>query len=238
MKQLTRLNEPITFFKGDTKIEFYKNLKDNNGKIRARWNFPIYRNEIRRVLIETSDGECAYCGKKVNDDDFDIEHFLPKEKFPYLSYYFDNYLCSCKSCNQNKKKSYYPMSLDSKSEKLCDPILDGELENIIPYDRDAILKETTDRIIEPTFDKIEEHLEFEPASCNYQIKNNSSIGYETNKMFFDHREFVSRLQKISNQIVGEIKSGTKKEVVLAWGEILGYSFYIEKLYDFWYELLE
>ncbi len=233
MKQLKRINEPDSFFKSDIKIDFYKKLRDKNGKIRTRWNLPNYRNEIRQVLIETSAGECAFCGKKVNNDDFDIEHYLPKEYFPYLSYYFDNYLCSCKSCNQNKKKSYFPKSLENIKEKLGDPILKDKIENIIPYNRKKILKETTDRIIEPTFDKINEHLEFEPLSCNYLIVNQSNIGYETNKMFFDHREFVSRLQKISEQVLKEINSGTPKEIILQWAEILGYSFYIEKLYDFW-----
>ena len=33
MKQLIRLDEPESFFKNEKKIEFYKDLRDSNGKI-------------------------------------------------------------------------------------------------------------------------------------------------------------------------------------------------------------
>jgi hypothetical protein len=153
--------------------------------------------------------------------------------FPYLSYSFENYLCCCKHCNQSLKRTYYPKSLEDRREKLGEAILVGEIDGIIAFDKKEILEKTTDRIIEPTFDKIDEHLEFEPISGCYVEK--SKIGTETNKMFFIHREFVKILQDISEVVMEQVKNGAKKEDILSWSKICGYSFYIEKFYEYWAE---
>ena len=60
MKQLIRLEEPESFFKNEKKIEFYKDLRDSSGKIRSRWNLPTYQEDIKKVLFNTTNGECAY----------------------------------------------------------------------------------------------------------------------------------------------------------------------------------
>jgi uncharacterized protein (TIGR02646 family) len=237
MKQLFRLDEPQSFFKGEKKIEFYKDLKDNKGNIRDRWNYSKYQADLRSVLYEISGGECTFCGKKVSEIDFDIEHYLPKKFFPYLSYDFGNYLCSCKYCNQVLKKNFYPESLETIREKLGEPILVDEIEGIIPFDKKEILNTNTDRIIDPTFDEVDKLLEFDPLSCNYRIINSNTIGKNTNKMFFLHREFVVTIQKISSKIQKEILRGSTKEDIMDWANICGYSFYIDKLYDFWADFL-
>ena len=138
MKQLIRLEEPESFFKNEKKIEFYKDLRDSNGKIRSRWNLPTYQEDIKKVLFNTTGGECAFCGKKVSESDFDVEHYLPKEQFPYLAYSFENYLCSCKHCNQSLKKTYYPKSLDSIKQSLGESILVNEIDGIIAYNKKEI----------------------------------------------------------------------------------------------------
>lgn len=102
---IKRLSEPTSFFKG-LKIEFYKDLKDNHNNIRDRWNYPTYQADVKKVLFDATNGECAFCGDKVSENDFDVEQYLPKKFFPYLSYSFENYLCCCKNCNQNLKDYY------------------------------------------------------------------------------------------------------------------------------------
>ena len=234
MKKLIRLDEPESFFKNEKKIEFYKDLRDSSGKIRSRWNLPTYQEDNKKVVFNTTGGECAFCGRKVGESDFDVEHYLPKEQFPYLTYSFENYLCSCKHCNQNLKKTYYPKSLDSIKQSLGESILVNEIDGIIAYNKKEILDKTADRIIEPTFDNIEEHLEFEPFSCTYLVINNSCIGEETYKMFFNHREVVEYLQVISNQVYNMVKEGNTKDTILGIGNF-GHSFYVEKFYEYWTE---
>ena len=124
---------------------------------------------------------------------------------------------------------------DRKGGNEIDIVAINEIDGIIAYNKKEILDKTTDRIIEPTFDNIEEHLEFEPLSCTYLIKNNSSIGEETYKMFFNHREVVDYLQSINKQIMKMVVEGNSKDTILDLGLILGYSFYVEKFYEYWTE---
>jgi uncharacterized protein (TIGR02646 family) len=223
MKQIIRDAEPISFFKGEKKIEFYQDLRDDKGKIRDRWNLPTYKKDLVEVLLRMSRGECSFCGTKLGESNLDVEHYLPKEQFPYLSYCFENYLASCKPCNQNRKRSYYPRSLESRKDKLGESVLVGHIEgiNIEAYNKQALLTNTSDRIIEPSFDNIQEHLEFSPETTNYRAKTN--IGIETNRMFFNHSEVLIFLQKISSQVMKMIQEGSSKETILNWSDITGYS---------------
>lgn len=237
MKQIARGAEPVSFFKNEKKIEFYNDLRDDKGKIRDRWNLPTYKKDLVEVLLRMSSGECSFCGTKLGESNLDIEHYLPKEQFPYLSYYFENYLASCKPCNQNRKRSYYPKSLESIKDKLGESVLVGHIEGIKveAYNKHALLTNTNDRIIEPSFDNIQEHLEFSPETTNYLTKTN--IGIETNRMFFNHHEVLNLLQTISLKVKADIEEGNSKESILGWGNLMGYSFYIEQFYEYWIDFL-
>ena len=237
MKKMKRLSEPDSFFKGERKIKFYLDLRDGNGKIRDRWNLPTYKDDLRKRLLEMSDFECAYCGKLITDSDMDIEHFFPKESFPYLSYCFDNYLPSCKQCNQNVKKSFYPESLEDKKNQLSEELLVGRIENLVKYEKDKILNDVEDRIIEPSFDDINEHLEFIPEAFVYTAK--TEIGEITNRTFFKHSEFRDQMAFLSDQIHKNMENQKmeSKEDILGWAKLNGYSFYFEKFYEYWKEIL-
>lgn len=64
----------------------------------------------KRRLAKDFNNKCAYC------DDYDIygggynsyhvEHFAPKEKFPYLQYTYENLLYSCPYCNISKSNKW------------------------------------------------------------------------------------------------------------------------------------
>jgi len=41
------------------------------------------------------------------------------------------------------------------------------------------------------------------------------------------------LQTISLKVKSDIEEGNSKESILGWGNLMGYSFYIEQFYDFW-----
>lgn len=235
MRQLTRVNEPESFFKNKKKIDFYKDLRDEKGKIRDRWNYETYKSDLCKALLSMSKNECSFCGTIISETNMDIEHFLPKENFPYLSYSFENYLASCKKCNQNTKRNYYPKSLEPIKDKLGEQVLIGHIENLISYNKAEILNKTIDRIVEPGFDTVSDHLEFLPDSANYKTKTN--IGKETNRMFFNHREVLDLLQKINNQVMRMIEEGSSKDAILSWSEITGYSFYIEEFYNYWSAIL-
>lgn len=164
-----------------------------------------------------------------------IDHFLPKSQFPYLSYYFENYLPTCNHCNQSLKKNFYPKSLEKYNKMLGEKILEDVIHGIIPYNRDEILNSCKDRIVEPSYDTIESHLEFDPLSVLYATK--TEIGKNTNDIFFNHTEVIHYLQAISNQVQKLIREGVSKETILETSVIPGYSFYFEVFYDFWIEMI-
>ncbi len=233
MKQLAR-NEDVKIFSVEDKKKFYQHILQK-GTVQAHWNSRKYQNKIKNYLAELSESECAFCGIYLRGKEFDIEHFLPKSIFPYLSYSEDNYLPSCTHCNQRLKRAFYSKSLEHLKDFLVDKDVKVLLVGGIEYQPRKILKEVSDRLIEPSYDLISEHLEFEPTSATY--KNITEIGRLTNEMFFCHRERIEHLQRISNQIRKLILEGLSKEEILDLSKTFGYGFYFAAFYEFWSEYL-
>lgn len=67
-------------------------------------------------LEEDFFGICGYCGKsfKATLCDSQIDHFIPKKKYPAFENKYSNLVLSCKVCN-NKKRSDWPSGTAEKS---------------------------------------------------------------------------------------------------------------------------
>ena len=65
-------------------------------------------DRIRIPLIENFHNNCGYCGDVIptpigsDISKGDVDHFLPKAIFPEKTYEWENYIWSCKPCNQLK----------------------------------------------------------------------------------------------------------------------------------------
>ena len=116
----------------------------------ALWSRPA----VREALAEMHNGRCCYC-ERLRDRarESDIEHFRPKtavsDKSPehpgywWLAYEWTNLLFACKTCNQEYKKTQFPIrgeramapddSLDDEGPWLLDPCTD-DIERTIVYD--------------------------------------------------------------------------------------------------------
>ena len=234
MKKIQRSKEPTGFFNSEEKRNYYINLRNKAGKIQDRWNLDSVRHELRSTLLDMSKNECSYCGRKISAGDMDIDHYLPKEKFPYLSYSFENYLPSCKHCNQSLKRNFSPKSLEKYNSMLGEEILESYIPGILSYHREDVLKECEDRIIEPSYDSIESHLQFDALSILYRTK--TEIGENTNKIFFHHREAINELHKISKLVRQLINEGVTKDSILEIADLMGYRFYFEAFYEYWIDL--
>ena len=78
-----------------------------------------WRNDLIRIpLIQFFYNSCGYCGTaiptsiRLDIGKGDVDHFLPKNIFPENTYEWENYIWSCKSCNQEKSAFYdneYPL---------------------------------------------------------------------------------------------------------------------------------
>lgn len=90
-------------------------LRDNHSKWREEYiasggsTKPWNRKEIKDALkVETSE-KCAYCEARFLAVSFgDIEHILPKSKFPRLVVDWNNLTLACGKCNQHKGAKYDP----------------------------------------------------------------------------------------------------------------------------------
>ncbi len=234
MKQLYRnsVEAPSKLLDDSVKKDYYKNLRDEKNKIRDRWN-TIQENKckvVREQLLKLSDGCCAYCGKKIRGSEMDVDHFLPSFNFPYIAYCWENLLPSCKRCNQTYKHDYVPTSL--KDQIIIEKCMKDEKEYNLIYDEcDVLSLCENSRIIEPSRDTIEEHLEFNPEIYAYKYK--SDIGKLTKEKFFNKAEVIEFLEKLSEAVKKLVESGCSFDVVQAFIDLDGYEFYYKSFYTYW-----
>lgn len=90
------------------------------------------KDEIRSVLIADFNKNCGYCGSLIPTPiDYDnaeiagkgdVDHFLAKAVHPHLTYEWDNYIWSCKPCNQLKGE------FDDEEHPLFNPCLRSDCE--------------------------------------------------------------------------------------------------------------
>lgn len=229
------VNAPTKLSNDTYKKKIYLDLYDENNNIKPRWNNIRENNKrvIREHLINITNGCCAYCGKKIKDSDMDVEHFLPSHEYPYLAYCLENLLPSCKKCNQNYKNKFVPSEI--KGKKIIEACMKKHKKFDYIYDKQMILNDLckNSRIIEPTFDNIEEHLVFNPEFYMYEAK--SSMGENTKQMFFDKSEFIKELEEISAVVKEIVKMDREDnyEVIQYFIRLQGYAFYFNKFYEYW-----
>jgi uncharacterized protein (TIGR02646 family) len=92
------------------------------------------KDEIRFLLIQDFHNNCGYCGEVIptpqnrQASKGDVDHFLPKAVYPEKVYEWDNYIWSCKPCNQQKLEFYsvsYPL-LNPSCEEDCNSLVFNE----------------------------------------------------------------------------------------------------------------
>lgn len=107
--------------------------------------FTNYWGISREVLHKHQNSKCCYCERiRELKRESDLEHFRPKAKveedsahfgYWWLAYDFNNYLFSCKICNEDYKKSKFPLvNPDSRAYKETDDLALEHPYLINPYD--------------------------------------------------------------------------------------------------------
>lgn len=77
------------------------------------------KDDVKRTIWKFQNKKCCYCERKRDlKRESDVEHFRPKAEvkdepehrgYWWLAYLWDNYFIACKSCNQEYKKSNFPL---------------------------------------------------------------------------------------------------------------------------------
>ena len=82
---------------GNKKIRRSENIQSSN-------NYLIYKEQLVKDFRDL----CGYCGKNRNYffDNFQIDHFRPKSKYPDLKNDYNNLVLSCPICNRNESDDW------------------------------------------------------------------------------------------------------------------------------------
>ena len=65
--------------------------------------------KVREAVYDKYQGHCAYCGKKLEYKDMQLDHMIPRQREHFKKYAeeeiecFENYMPSCRRCNHYKR---------------------------------------------------------------------------------------------------------------------------------------
>lgn len=65
------------------------------------------QKDAKIQLLEVAHGKCMYCETKVSDGPAELEHILPKSRYPRLAYEWSNWGVACKWCNTRKSSHIF-----------------------------------------------------------------------------------------------------------------------------------
>jgi uncharacterized protein (TIGR02646 family) len=113
--QRPRAHLPTLTGDGDGARAAQRNLTRTERRFVEHWNKP----DVRGALLAMQGRICAYCGERITmREGGDVDHYRPKGRviedpdhggYWWLAYAFENYLHSCKRCNQGLKKDHFPL---------------------------------------------------------------------------------------------------------------------------------
>lgn len=218
------------------RLAWYHDLHKKDGRIHDRWNNQDLgensESSTRQSLRQLSEDRCAYC-EALLEKGWQVDHYLPLEHHPYLAYHFDNLLPTCPGCN-NRKRSY-----DSGAgirKQFVDPILASEHPEALPFDKTAVLPGIANRLLDPSFDRPEQHLRFVPETLSWE--GLSTEGRTTVlRVLAGDKDRMSRWQKLSDKIKANIEEGTSDRLMAIDAELIGFPTAFGVLVSYWKEML-
>lgn len=102
MRAITKLAPPLSLV---TNATAWTSQYISSGGSSSPWQHA----EIKAALVSETKEKCAYCEARFLAVSFgDIEHILPKSKFPELVVDWDNLTLACSRCNQHKGSKHDP----------------------------------------------------------------------------------------------------------------------------------
>lgn len=84
------------------------------------------KDDVRDALKSMYNNLCCYCESRVGKSG-DIEHRLPKRKYPASTYDWNNLHLSCRDCNTAKSEKF------DEINPILDPVIDFPISNFIKH---------------------------------------------------------------------------------------------------------
>lgn len=137
MRYIKKTNSP-TFFEQEK-----QNLIDDSA-----WENLHCKRELRSYLIEEQERLCAYCERRICDDNSHIEHIYPQSDNAVLRFEYNNLISSCNGdqCEPSLKDSFRPEDINSCGHKksnemdenlFLNPVSQQNIEEYFVYDRET-----------------------------------------------------------------------------------------------------
>lgn len=113
-------------------------------------NYSFY-SDAKNDLIDRIGSYCSYCERSMARSSLEVEHIIPKTKFPQYELDWNNFLLVCKNCNATKAQNVSP---ETKSSYLW-PHIDNTFK-YIEYLGDGIIqvKDDTPDVIKMKANKL------------------------------------------------------------------------------------
>jgi hypothetical protein len=194
---------------------------------RDRWN-DKERGEspVREALRAMSGDRCAWCEAPLGKS-LEVEHYLPQEHFPWLRYCWANLLPACGPCN-GAKLTWHPEALAGRV--FIDPCLQGVCDGEL-YVPAAVLAKIDDRLLEPTLDDPQVHLEFSPPNGTWLARTH--VGDRTLRKLFSDRSYVNHIQKLSEIVRGLVRDKVSEETLRLYLDLHGHETVVRALLEYW-----
>lgn len=140
--EMNAIDNNITSWNYDTTIQRRINSIPNDEL--GKWNKQDIKDFIRdKLQIHQKNSfdqklRCSLCSSRLGvTSDGDIEHFVPKGKFPHFTYEIKNLSLACTKCNQIEKRVYvsidepYNTQYENNIFNLIHPIFDKNSDHLI-----------------------------------------------------------------------------------------------------------
>ncbi len=204
---------------------WYADLRDTEGQIRKRWK------SLREELEAITKLRCAWCGAILTPG-WHVDHYLPKERYPRVSYCWANLMPSCQPCNDVRKRDYFPPALAEDS--VADPVL-VPCEPATPYDAVVVLPSIGERLIDPTSEDPALHLRFQPAL--HQYAHLTRVGEVTKQRMFGEKDMHQHWEHISQHVKNILETAKDEAGVIAAmdsaKQLVGCEFFFEAYRSYW-----
>lgn len=186
-------------------IKFYKKVVDA-----MRYDYvqeTIYKDIVKKLGIRT----CVYCNAQYafsyslgNDDfiNYEIEHWMPKSKYPYLCTSFFNLQPSCPKCNKMKS---------NKDDILPFCLFTHNVEDLNPFE--FSVEKGSCALFLVTNDK--EKLKISFDAKDEKLRENMNNLFHITTQYQAHKDIVEELiwkQKIYNHIILDIYKDSFKSL--------------------------
>ena len=243
MKRLVRPAAPPCLCDGDDAApaprkawyqDLYYEREGEKPVLKDRWNSSEKDqsgvSSIRRTLRQMS-RECAWCEVSL-EPGWQVDHWLPKEPFPFVAYCWENLLPSCPGCNRRKSKLVPPTLRD---QKVVDPVLQGDYPTARAFRKGDLLLQLPERLVDPSHEEPAEHLEFIPPALSWRGK--SKVGDFTVRKLLAEKDQAERWAKLSDMVRGFVEAGVPDRIFEILIDFHGQGTIIRALLGYWRPLL-